>query len=26
LIARENFMYELRPFTTINASLVWVKS
>jgi hypothetical protein len=26
LIARENFMYELRPFTTFNASLVWVKS
>lgn len=26
LIARENFMYELRPFTTINASLIWVKS
>lgn len=25
LIARENFMYELRPFTTINASLIWVK-
>jgi hypothetical protein len=26
LIARENFMYELRPFTTKNASLIWVKS
>ena len=26
LIARENFMYELRPFTTIKASLIWAKS
>jgi hypothetical protein len=25
LIARENFMYELRPFTTLNACLVWIK-
>jgi hypothetical protein len=26
LIARENYMYELRPFTTINASLVWIRN
>ncbi|WP_010663943.1 hypothetical protein [Marinilabilia salmonicolor] len=25
LIARENFMYELRPFTTRRACLVWIK-
>ncbi|WP_291857831.1 hypothetical protein [Marinilabilia sp.] len=25
LIARENFMYELRPFTTLGACLVWIK-
>jgi len=25
LIARENYMYELRPFTTKRACLVWIK-